>query len=130
IQFGPLGIALGVIGVWQGSLKSSLPTRKIISFFIIYALFGIYYRVSDQFTFFITSYIFWALMMGVGMHYLLIKLRESVSRIMVGIVSALLIATPFFYIALPRLATSANVDDTTIGIPQIGTGLRDGLAYY
>lgn len=130
IQFGPLGFALGVVGFWQGSLKSNLPTRKTISFFIIYALFGIYYRVSDQFTFFITSYIFWALMMGVGLHYLLIKLRESVSRIMVGIVSALLFATPFFYTALPRLAASANVDDTTIGIPQIGTGLRDGLAYY
>src|SRR5690606_29998942 len=103
VQFGPLGIALGVIGVWQGSLKSSLPTRKIISFFIIYALFGIYYRVSDQFTFFITSYIFWALMMGVGMHYLLVKLRASVRKFMVGIMGTLLIATPFFYTALPRL---------------------------
>jgi hypothetical protein len=130
IQFGPLGFALGVVGFWQGSLKSSLPTRNINSFFIIYALFGIYYRVSDQFTFFITSYIFWVLMMGVGMHYLLVKLRASVRKFMVGIASMLLIATPFFYTALPHLATSANVDDTTIGIPQIGTGLRDGLAYY
>jgi hypothetical protein len=41
-----------------------------------------------------------------------------------------LLVTPFFYTALPRLAARAGLNDASIGIPKIGVGLRDGLAYY
>lgn len=130
VQFGPVGLVLGVIGFRQIYISPKLTTRKTIVFFVVYALFGIYYRVSDQFTFFITSYVFWVLMMGLGASHLLSILSEQKRKITVGVLSALLFATPFFYTALPRLTASANVDDATIGIPQIGTGLRNGLAYY
>lgn len=130
VQFGPVGLVLGAIGFRQTYAHLNLTTRKSISFFVVYALFGIYYRVSDQFTFFITSYVFWALMMGLGASHLLSRLSEQRRKIAIGVLSAFLFATPFFYTALPHIAASAGMNDTTIGIPQIGTGLRNGLAYY
>ncbi|MCQ3938428.1 MAG: hypothetical protein DPW18_15470 [Chloroflexi bacterium] len=130
VQFGPVGLVLGVIGFRQSYPHTNLAIRKSIAFFIVYATFGIYYRVSDQFTFFITSYIFWALMMGIGASHLLASLPARTHRIATGVLGAFLLVTPFFYTALPHLAESAGVDDEAIGIPQIGTGLRNGLAYY
>jgi hypothetical protein len=49
--------------------QTDLSLRKIVSLFIVFALFGIFYRVTDQFTFFIASYVFWAMLMGIGSHY-------------------------------------------------------------
>ena len=34
------------------------------------------------------------------------------------------------YRAIPRLAESRGIDDSFLGIPQVGTGVRNGLAYY
>lgn len=130
VQFGPVGLVLGVIGFRQIYLNSKLTTRKIVAFFVVYALFGIYYRVSDQFTFFITSYVFWALMMGLGANHLLVTLQTQTRQIVIGVLGTFLLATPFFYTTLPQLADNAGLNDDTIVIPQIGTGLRNGLAYY
>jgi hypothetical protein len=42
----------------------------------------------------------------------------------------ILLATPFFYTALPGLAEKNGLNDASIGIPEIGVGVRNGLAYY
>ena len=47
-----------------------------------------------------------------------------------GILAALLVATPFFYNAAPTLLENNGINDDTIGIPKVGIGVRDGLAYY
>ncbi|NOH02191.1 MAG: DUF2723 domain-containing protein [Chloroflexi bacterium] len=130
VQFGPIGLVVGIIGFRKGHLRPELPTHKITVFFMVYTLFGIYYRVSDQFTFFIVSHVFWALMMGIGASHILATLQGKNRTIAIGMASLFLFATPFFYTALPCLATAASVNDAAIGIPQIGTGLRNGLAYY
>jgi len=46
------------------------------------------------------------------------------------VLGLLLLATPFFYTALPNLAERVGLNDDSIGIPEIGVGIRDGLAYY
>jgi hypothetical protein len=46
------------------------------------------------------------------------------------VLGLLLLATPFFYTALPRLAEKNGLNDASIRIPEIGVGVRDGLAYY
>ena len=69
VQFGPIGLILGGLGVRQVFRDKDFSLRKIIAFFIAFALFGIFYRVTDQFTFFITSYVFWVLLMGIGSLY-------------------------------------------------------------
>ncbi|MGB7874053.1 MAG: DUF2723 domain-containing protein [Anaerolineales bacterium] len=130
VQFGPVGLILGGFGIRKISIDKDLTLRKIIFSFIVFGLFGIFYRVTDQFTFFITSYVFWAILMGLGSDYAL-KLLPGKKRILLSIIlGLLLLATPFIYVALPRLAESNGIHDEFIGIPKIGTGVRDGLAYY
>jgi hypothetical protein len=130
VQFSPVGLILGVLGIRKSFGAKELSLRNIVSFFIVFALFGIFYRVTDQFTFFIASYVFWAMLMGIGSDYALRRVPEKRRLLLPIILGLLLAATPFFYIALPRLADKNGLNDASIGIPEIGVGVRDGLAYY
>jgi hypothetical protein len=130
VQFGPLGLVLGVLGVRKIFNDKDLFLRKIISFFVMFALFGIFYRVTDQFTFFIASYIFWAMFMAIGSNYVFQLIPEKRRLLLPVVLGLLLLTTPFFYTSLPRLAERVGLNDASIGIPQIGIGIRDGLAYY
>lgn len=130
VQFGPVGIIFGALGIRKVSGDKDLSPRKIVAFFIAFAIFGIFYRVTDQFTFFITSYIFWAMLMGIGSDSALGLIPQKTHFLLPGILALLLVATPFFYNALPRLAEMNGLNDSIIGIPKIGVGVRDGLAYY
>lgn len=130
LQFGPLGIILGGIGIRNALDKPKASLQKTVSFFVVYTLFGIFYRVSDQFAFFMMSYVFFAILIGMGGSYLFSHLQERVRLSLTIILALTILGTPFFYHAIPRLAERYGVDDTFIGIPQIGTGVRDGLAYY
>jgi len=130
VQFGPIGIVLGILGLRKIYKDKNVSLQKVISFFIIFFLFGIFYRVTDQFTFFISSYVFWVLLMGIGSFYALNLLPSKRQFILSGILSLSLLATPFFYNALPQLAEANGLNDAAIKIPKIGVGVRDGLAYY
>lgn len=130
VQFGPVGIALGILGLRRIFGYEDLSLRKIVAFFIVFALFGIFYRVTDQFTFFIASYVFWAMSMGLGAHYALNLFPEKQRFPLPILLTLLLTATPFFYTALPGLAERYGLNDASIGIPNIGIGVRNGLAYY
>jgi len=130
VQFGIQGIILGILGIRKILNGKNIFSRKINFSFLVFFLFGIFYRVTDQFTFFITSYVFWAILMGIGAGYALSLFLPNRRLLLPVILSLLLAATPFFYTALPQLAASNGLDDTVIGIPKIGVGVRDGLAYY
>lgn len=130
VQFGPVGLILGGFGIRKMFVDNDLSLRKILLSFIVFAIFGIFYRVTDQFTFFITSYIFWAMLMGIGANYIFGLLSAKMRFLFSIILGILLLATPFFYTFLPRLADQFGLNDTSFGIPKIGTGVRDGLAYY
>lgn len=130
IQFGPVGLILGAFGLRNVFDSKHQALQKILSFFIVYALFGIFYRVTDQFTFFITSYVFWVMLIGIGSIYALDLIPQKWRFLLSGILGLLLLATPFFYNTLPSLAKRIGLNDTTLNIPKIGVGIRDGLAYY
>ncbi len=130
VQFGPFGLVLGALGIRKIFNDKDLSFRKIVSFFIVFALFGIFYRVTDQFTFFIASYIFWAMLMGIGLDYVLRLMPLNRRLLLPAVLTLSLFATPFFYTALPRLAEQNGFNDASIGVPKIGVGVRDGLAYY
>jgi hypothetical protein len=130
VQFGPAGWILGGLGWRRIFVEKNRGLRKIVAFFIVFALFGIFYRVTDQFTFFIPSYVFWAMMMGIGTDYALRSLPGKGRVLLPVLLGLLLAATPFFYTALPGLAARNGLNDASIGIPKVGTGVRNGLAYY
>jgi hypothetical protein len=130
VQFGPIGLVLGSLGIRKIFKDKDLSLRKIVSIFMMFALFGIFYRVTDQFTFFIASYVFWAILMGIGSAYAFQVISEKRRFLLPVVLGLLLLITPFFYHSLPRLAERIGLNDASIGIPQIGIGIRDGLAYY
>ncbi|HEY5730274.1 MAG TPA: DUF2723 domain-containing protein [Anaerolineales bacterium] len=123
LNFGPLGIVLGVIGMPIGN-------KKIISLYIVYMLFGIFYRVSDQFAFFQTSHVFFAFLIGIGLNHIFISWDKKPRLILIFILFLAIILTPPFYHSLPTLADKFGVDDTSLDIPKVGTDVRNGLAYY
>lgn len=130
LQFGPTGLIFGVLGIRKIYLDKDLTLKKIVSFFIVFALFGIFYRVTDQFTFFITSYVFWAMLIGIGSLYAFSLIPQKKHFLLSSILGAMLFATPFFYTALPLLAERIGLNDATMGVPKIGTDIRNGFAYY
>jgi len=130
VQFGPIGIFLGVWGIRQVRRIDDKSPRKMIAFYIVYTLFGILYKVTDQFAFFLSSYVFWAIFMGIGSDAALRLLPQKRLILPSAFVGVLLVATPFFYNAIPSLADRNGINDTFMGIPQIGVGVRNGLAYY
>lgn len=130
IQFGPIGILLGAWGIKQARhMQDKLP-MKMVAFFIVYALFGILYKVTDQFAFFLSSYVFWAILMSIGSDSALRLFPQKRRILPSAFLGLLIVATPFFYIAIPSLADRYGINDASMGIPQIGVGVRNGLAYY
>lgn len=129
-QFGPLGILLGILGVRQVFVSAEPSRRKVFAFFIVFLLFGVLYRVTDQFAFFLTSYVFFAILMAVGANHLLTTLRRNPRFILTLVLFLAILLTPPLYRLVPQIARQNGAGDALLGIPQIGTGLRDGFAYY
>lgn len=130
LQFGPLGIFLGIIGFRNVFRDTDQASRKIAALYAVYTVFGIFYRVTDQFAFFMTSHVFFALLMGIGTLHLFSSLKEKQRLILSLILVLTVVSTPPLYRALPHLMQQNGFGDSFLRIPQIGTGLRDGLAYY
>ncbi|HRJ75761.1 MAG TPA: hypothetical protein PLX90_07175, partial [Anaerolineales bacterium] len=130
LQFGLIGIILGIVGFRKIIVNRSQSLYKLIAFFIIFTLFGIFYRVTDQFAFFLTSHVFFAMLMGIGAHHLFVTLKEKPRFILTFILILTIILTPPFYHSIPRIAAKNGIDDSFLKIPQIGTGVRNGFAYY
>jgi hypothetical protein len=129
-QFGPLGIILGILGMRRVFANAEPSPRKAFAFFLVFMLFGVVYRVTDQFAFFLTSYVFFAILMAIGASRLLTTLRTNPRFILTIILFLTLLLTPPLYRLVPQLARQNGIGDSLLGIPQIGTGLRDGFAYY
>lgn len=130
LQFGPIGIVLGSAGFRQAARNDASSTRKIAACFIVYAFFGVFYRVADQFAFYLTSYVFFAMLMGIGLNRFFSTLRDKTRFILTISLLLTILLTPPFYRILPSLAERGGVNDTSLGIPQVGVGVRNGLAYY
>jgi hypothetical protein len=130
LQFGPVGIVLGALGIRRIFTNADVSVRKIVACFIVFTTFGIFYRVTDQFAFFLTSHVFFALLMGIGANHLIATLDKKPRLILTSILILTIVLTPPFYHSIPRLAERNGINDSVLDIPQIGTGVRNGFAYY
>src|SRR5690606_35566772 len=70
------------------------------------------------------------MLMGIGAKYFLATLKEKHRFILIFLLILTIVLTPPFYHAIPRIAASKGIDDSFLKIPQIGTGVRNGFAYY
>jgi len=130
VQFGPIGIVFGGVGIRRVFYSNDVQIKKIIALWIVYTMFGILYMVTDQFAFYLSSYMFWAILMGIGSNHALSLIPEKKRILSWSILAVILVATPFIYTAAPGVLEGNGVNDDSIGIPKVGVGVRDGLAYY
>jgi len=130
VQFNPAGVALGVVGLWRGARVGGPLARKVAAGYLVYAAFGVLYHVSDQFAFFLSAYVFFALALGLGAAVVLARLQGRQKAWTLAGLAALIALMPVAYAAAPGLVHANGGGDEVLGIPQIGTGVRDGLAYY
>jgi len=129
-QFNPLGVALGTYGWWTGRRSFPILWRQAAALYAVYLAFGLVYAVSDQFAFFLPAHVFWAPAMGMGAAELLARVSGGGRRWAAAGLALLVLVMPPFYEAAPELLRAAGVTEEAFGIPQIGTGVRDGLDYY
>jgi len=129
LQFSPLGAALGVLGLWRCGRVSPTMCRLACAGFAVFGLFGVLYRVADQFAFFQPAYLFFTMLMGLGVAEGLARWPHRRTRLILATALATA-ALPFVYGLAPRLAHAAGLGDDALGIPVVGTGVRNGLAYY
>lgn len=129
-QFNPVGLGLGLVGLWPGARTGGRLARKVAAGYAVYATFGLLYHVSDQFAFYLSAYVFLALAIGLGTAEVLRRVSAPRRGWVIGAVAVLIALMPVAYDAAPKLVRASGSGDEIMGIPQIGTGVRDGLAYY
>ncbi len=129
-QFGPLGLALGLIGWRRGRRVAPTLWPNALALYIIYLMFGLVYRVSDQFAFFLAAHVFWAAAIAMGLGLVLQWLAPR-QRPWLAVALALhLLLMPALYAVAPGALRAVGVTEKEFGIPQVGSGVRDGLVYY
>ena len=128
LQFNPLGIGMGFYGLWK---SKTMFWQRNLFLYVIYALFGTAYRVTDQFAFFMLAHIFFAFAMANGLAVLLPRLQNARRRNFVFANVVLIAAMPVLYAALPGLTAKIGITDEMLGIPSVGVeDVRSGITYY
>jgi hypothetical protein len=129
-QFLLVGVLLGIYGWLAGRQPYPALWNKAAAFYLVYLAFGLLYRVSDQFAFFLGAHIFWAMAIGMGIAQLESKVWPDRRRLLAASLALPLLLMPLFYDAAPDLLRRAGITEEVFGVPQVGSGVRDGLAYY
>jgi hypothetical protein len=129
-QFIPLGLLIGVYGLLRGKKVSSSLWAKLLAFYLVFTIFGIFYRVTDQFAFFLISHVFFGIAIALGLKLLFVRFPVRQRYALYAAFGLLILVMPLFYSQVPQLAKRIGVTDQAFGIPSIGTGTRFGLAYY
>ncbi len=130
IQFSPLGFALGAAGLITTWRARSNTVRLIPLLYFTYMLFGVLYRVPDQFAFHLTSYVMFALAIPFGWIAFKERLSPWAGKLSAGLVFLFIILAPFFYMILAANLPRIGLSERAFGIPAIGIGVRDGLDFY
>lgn len=129
-QFLLLGVLLGLYGWFSGRQQFPVLWTKAAAFYLVYLVFGLLYRVSDQFAFFLGAHIFWAMAIAMGITQLQLKLWPDRRRLLTAALALPLLLMPLFYDAAPELLRRMGITEDLFGVPQVGSGVRDGLDYY
>ena len=130
VQFSPLGVVPGLLGLKSAWTSQAKPARLVPLLFAVYMLFGVLYRVPDQFAFHLTSYVMFALALPFGLADLVERLKPRAATAFALLIGLQIILTPTFYSVLAANLPKIGLTEQAFGVPAIGTGVRDGLAFY
>lgn len=128
LQFGPMGIYLGVLG-WRSMAGKQQVLWPCLAFFTAYTGFGLVYTVPDQFAFFLPSFLVFAVPIAFGLKQIICRCQSRrwiILLVFGGLVPATTVTAYHF---LPELARGVGIDEPRLGISQLGD-VRDGLRFY
>ncbi len=100
--------AWGVQSVWRGG-KYRLAYGYLFAALICHAIFAVRYKVVDQHTFFLPTYLLLCIFAGVRLAALLASSKKSTRRRIIATVIAALAITPIVYAVAPAAARSLHV---------------------
>jgi hypothetical protein len=131
-QFTPVGVALGIAGViwlWRRARREAALLGAVL---LANAAFSATYRVPDRFTFHLPSYVVFALFIAAGIAGVLgaADRRPRATPVVLAVLAVAAVAPVAVYHAAPGLLRAAGWSAATLGIPDVGHGARDGLAYF
>jgi hypothetical protein len=129
-QFNPILLLIGGYGFLQAQRDSGSLWPKLLAFYLVFTLFGIFYRVSDQFAFFLIPHVFFGISIALGLKNLVSRFSPPRRKGLYTGFGLLILTMPLLYSQLPIVAKNIGITDQSLGIPQIGTDIRYGLAYY
>ncbi len=129
-QFNPVLLVIGGYGFLRTQRVSGSLWLKLLAFYLVYTVFGIFYRVSDQFAFFLISHVFFGISIALGLNDLISKFSPPWRKGLYAGFGLLILTMPLLYSQLPMFAKNIGITDQSLGIPQIVTDTRYGLAYY
>ncbi|MCK4900782.1 MAG: DUF2723 domain-containing protein, partial [Anaerolineales bacterium] len=129
-QFNPILLLIGGYGFLRAHRDSSSLWPKLLAFYLVYTVFGIFYRVSDQFAFFLIPHVFFGISIALGLKNLISRFSPPRRKCLYAGFALLILTMPLLYSQLPMVAKNIGITDQSLGIPQIGTDTRYGLAYY
>lgn len=131
-QFTPIGVVLGGYGGWRLWREQPRVGGLLLTLLALHVLFSANYQVADRFAFHLPSYVLFALLIAVGWAGLLqrVDLGSARGRLRYGGALLLTLLPVPLYAATPSLLRAAGLSDAALGMPPIGTGARDGLAYF
>ena len=75
-QFGPWGVALGLLGLWTLSTHRRMLLMSVGAF-SLYCIYAVGYNTADSFVYLIPGYLVWTLWSGLGALYILDWVRET-----------------------------------------------------
>jgi len=104
--------------------------NKAAAFYLVYLAFGLIYGVSDQFAFFLGAHLFWSVAIGMGIAQLQTAVWPDRRRLLTAALALPILVMPLFYETAPELLRAVGINEAVFGVPQVGSGVRDGLAYY
>lgn len=131
IQFNPILLMLGFVGLISGRKKYRSFWGKLILLYFIYSLFGMVYQVTDQFAFLMMSHIFFAMAIGLGVAIVFENYSSIKRNLLISLAGVLILITPSFYAEFPIWLENLGITDETLDIPKVGVdGARSGLEYY
>ena len=136
-QFTPVGVALGVGGarhLWRHRRREC---ALLAALYVGHAAFSANYPVGDRFAFHLPSYVVFSLFITGGLAGLSRRLRvvgargrPRLERGVRNLLLAAMLAPVVAYAAAPPALRTLGRTEASLGIPPIGTGARDGLAYF
>lgn len=115
-------VAAGCIALWKMRIDPIL-RRVVAALLLLFLLFAFRYTVSDRYAFFIPFYIVVSALVGLGVHFILQRVRRRAVAVLLILFA---LVPPAVYAVTPRMAERMDLDLRTRG----DIAYRDDYRYF